>query len=181
MYNLSENSTFKVTTPADTYIYDLIQLSNGSVAAISSDDCLRILNPVDLSRGEVSLVKGVGKGVTCASSINAEGGEVVVTAGGDGKVGIWDLRAGGGNGRVGELRSGELLEVSFAYTVREFYVFMRNFQAEFVRQSQFLVSVLEDYIVMVLLRLITNSQQLIMLLYCLWRARLHTVSQLVQN
>lgn len=53
-------------------------------------------------------MKGVGKGITCARSINAEGGEVVVTAGGDGKVGIWDLRAGAG--KAGELGSGEFVE-----------------------------------------------------------------------
>lgn len=52
----------------------------------------------------MSLVKGVAKDVTCLRNVNAEGGEVVVTAGRDGVVSLTDLR---GTGKVGEVRSGE--------------------------------------------------------------------------
>lgn len=52
----------------------------------------------------MSLVKGIAKDVTCLRRVNAEGGEVVVTAGRDGLVSLTDLR---GAGKVGEVRSGE--------------------------------------------------------------------------
>jgi SEL1 protein len=104
MFRLSNTSSFAIKSPADTYIYDIVPLSSGSIAAISSDDCLRILNPLNLERGEVNLVKGVGKDITCLRNVNAEGGEVVVTAGRDGAVSLTDLR---GARKVGGVRSGE--------------------------------------------------------------------------
>lgn len=107
MYNLNTISSFHVTDPADTYIYDIVPVAGG-LASISSDDSLRLLDPLALNAGPVNSIRRVNTDVTClkALSTGAEGDALIVaTAGRDGKVCLWDPRSGG---KVGEVRSGEL-------------------------------------------------------------------------
>jgi WD40 repeat protein len=109
MYHLNCISVFAINSPTDTYIYDVVPVSNGLVAAISSDDSLRVVDPLDLGKGELSLMKDVGKDITCLRGIGSgteESGTTVVTAGRDGFVKIWDLRSGA---KVGEVKSGEFV------------------------------------------------------------------------
>jgi len=107
MYNLNTTSSFHITSPAGTYVYDIVPVAAG-LAAISSDDSLRLLDPLTLNAGPVNEIKKVNADVTCLKAVNA-GGEgdavVVCTAGRDGKVALWDPRSGA---KVGEVRSGEL-------------------------------------------------------------------------
>lgn len=104
MYTLNPLSSFQISKPANTYIYDIIPVGAG-LASISSDDVLRLLDPLNLEGPPVKEIKDANKDVTCLGSLNGENGEpVVVTAGRDGKVVVVDPRSGG---VVGSVRSGE--------------------------------------------------------------------------
>lgn len=100
MYSLSCISEFKITTPENTYVYNIIPCASG-IAAISSDDSLRLLDPLALSGQPLNSIRRVNTDVTC---LTAADGSVVATAGRDGRVCLVDLRTGE---RVGEVRSGE--------------------------------------------------------------------------
>jgi hypothetical protein len=108
MYTLDAVDSFQITDPADTYIYDVVPVAGG-LAIISSDDVLRLLEPLSLSGAPLNSVRRVNTVVTCLRSLGEiEGGQsVVATAGRDGKVNLVDLRSAGG-GRVGSVSSGEL-------------------------------------------------------------------------
>ena len=105
MRQLVPSGATNLSLPADSYIYKLCYQPQGSgeklLAAISSDDSLRLLSPSTLQ----TLAGGVfanthEKGVTCLKS-----GPVgsFVTAGRDGAVRIWDFRE---RKKVLELRGG---------------------------------------------------------------------------
>ncbi|PBP25907.1 ubiquitin-protein ligase sel1 [Diplocarpon rosae] len=100
MYTLNSASTFHIADPASTYVYDIVQVA-GDIAAISSDDTLRLLDPLALNRGPVSTTK-VNKDVTCLQAVGGEDTLIVATAGRDGKVCIWDPRSGA---KIGEVKS----------------------------------------------------------------------------
>jgi WD40 repeat protein len=100
MYTLYPDSAFTIAEPRDTYIYELAPIGSG-VASISSDNILRVHDPLALDRPLSSFE--LGGEVTALKALDAEGG-VVCTAGRDGKVGIWDLRAGS---KVGEIVVGK--------------------------------------------------------------------------
>lgn len=103
MYLLNTVDSFRVTSPPDTYIYDILPISGGGLASISSDDCLRLHNPLALNAAPLSVVKKVNAEVTCLNGW--QGGEgVVATAGRDGKVHLIDVRSGS---VVGEVKSGK--------------------------------------------------------------------------
>ncbi len=53
-------------------------------------------------------MKNAGKEVTCLKGFGGEGDSVIVVAGRDGKVGLWDFRLGSGS-KVGEVESGEFV------------------------------------------------------------------------
>ncbi|KAH6711732.1 hypothetical protein BKA61DRAFT_487706 [Leptodontidium sp. MPI-SDFR-AT-0119] len=112
MYNLRTTSSFHVAKPAGTYVYDIVPVAAG-LAAISSDDSLRLLDPLALNAGPVNEIKKVNADVTClkAVSVGGEGDAVVVcTAGRDGRVALWDPRSGA---KVGEVRSGDAPVVQY--------------------------------------------------------------------
>jgi hypothetical protein len=105
MYTLEATDSFRIPTP-DTYIYDIISIAAG-VAVISSDDSLRLLDPLALNGAPINSVRMINESVTClkAFSPNADGGaEIVCTAGRDGRAVLLDPRSGS---RVDEVRSGE--------------------------------------------------------------------------
>lgn len=107
MYNLNSTSSFHVSKPAGTYIYDIVPVAGG-LASVSSDDSLRLLDPLSLNAGPVNEIKKVNADVTClkAVSVGGDGDAVVMcTAGRDGRVVLWDPRSGV---KAGEVRSGEL-------------------------------------------------------------------------
>lgn len=96
MYNLNTTSSFRVASPAETYVYDVVPVAAG-LAAISSDDSLRLLDPLALNAGPVNEIKNVHVNVTCLKVL-CVGGEgdapIVCTAGRDGRVALWDPRIG---------------------------------------------------------------------------------------
>ncbi|KAF4632481.1 hypothetical protein G7Y89_g5643 [Cudoniella acicularis] len=104
MYTLDAISAFHVSSPENTYIYDIVPVSGG-LAAISSDDSLRVLNPLALNGEPINSVRRVNTDVTCLKAVNSsvEGDAVVVcTAGRDGRVCLVDVRTGS---RVAEVRT----------------------------------------------------------------------------
>lgn len=107
MYTLNAVDSFHISDPADTYIYDIVPIAAG-LAAISSDDNLRLLDPLTLSGPPLNSIRRVNTDVTClkAVSVTTEGdAQIVATAGRDGRVCLLDCRSGQ---KVGEVRTGEL-------------------------------------------------------------------------
>jgi SEL1 protein len=117
MYTLDAVDSFQITDPADSYIYDVVPVAGG-LAIISSDDILRLLDPLNLSGPPLNSVRRVNTDVTCLKSLGEIGDaqSIVATSGRDGKVNLVDLRSAGG-GRVGSVSSGEL--EGFFYIPRE--------------------------------------------------------------
>jgi SEL1 protein len=108
MYALSTTSSYHVSDPPETYIYDISPVS-GCLAAISSDDSLRFFDPTNLDAGPVNSVRRVNADVTCMEVLGSGDcgeGSIICTAGRDGKVVMLDPRTGG---KVGEVASGEFL------------------------------------------------------------------------
>lgn len=106
MYSLFTTSSFHVSDPESTYIYDITPVSGG-LAAISSDDSLRFFDPANLDAGPVNSVRRVNTDVTCMKALG--GGEfgdgaIVYTAGRDGRVAMLDPRTGA---KVGEVACGQ--------------------------------------------------------------------------
>jgi hypothetical protein len=107
MYALNAVDSFHISDPKDTYIYDIVPVAAG-LAAISSDDSLRLLDPLALSGTPLNSIWRVNKDVTCLKAINSstEGDALIVcTAGMDGKVCLLDSRTGA---KIGEVRTGKL-------------------------------------------------------------------------
>ncbi|KAH8596730.1 WD repeat-containing protein-like protein 89 [Bisporella sp. PMI_857] len=92
MYTLDNFAVHAVTSPENTYIYDILPTALGLVS-ISSDDKLRLLDPLNL--GSPAVVKKINQDVTSLRVLLDEG--VVVTGGRDGRVEVLDLRSSGKN------------------------------------------------------------------------------------
>lgn len=92
MFTLVEQSSYRVPGPAESYIYEIVSSAVG-IAAISSDDALRVLNPAHLSGPELFTLPQVHNAVTCLSILDMAG-NVFGTAGRDGEIKIWDVRCG---------------------------------------------------------------------------------------
>ena len=88
-----------LNTPAGTYIYDIVAHGPSTLAAISSTNALHIFDANTLAVR--STIPSVQNGVTCLKSIDAN---VLLTAGRDGLVKLWDTRVGGGSecGKLGK-------------------------------------------------------------------------------
>ncbi|KAH8649419.1 hypothetical protein BGZ60DRAFT_389799 [Tricladium varicosporioides] len=104
MYTLDAVDSFHIPNPVNTYIYDIIPIADG-LATISSDDCLRLLNPLALNGQPINSVRRVNTDVTCLKALDRSGA-VIVTAGRDGRICLVDMRTAA---RVGEVSSGERL------------------------------------------------------------------------
>lgn len=101
MYAFDSHSSFTHPAAANSYIYEIIPLGSG-VAVTASDDSLYLLDPTDLAR-KVSSIDNVNKEVTCLKSLGDESTPMIVTAGRDGRINVWDARA---SERIGEMRTG---------------------------------------------------------------------------
>ena len=81
--------------PPDSYIYSILDTKSiaSNLAAISSDDSLRIFDPQTLQVVSGGIFEKVHEGLTCARALNDEG-HALATAGRDGLVRGWDSRTG---------------------------------------------------------------------------------------
>lgn len=103
MYTLEAVDSFHVSSPADTYIYDIVPTASG-LATISSDDSLRLLDPLALNGTPINSIKKVQTDVTCLKALGGDDAVVVCTAGRDGRVRVLDPRTGS---VVGEMKTGK--------------------------------------------------------------------------
>ncbi|KAJ5091363.1 hypothetical protein NUU61_006233 [Penicillium alfredii] len=97
MHTLANTASSSLSLPADNYIYSIAASAPGSFAAISSDDSLRVFDAANLERVSVVSPKTHDGGVTALRSCVAGGPQLLVTGGRDGKVRLWDARAGNGS------------------------------------------------------------------------------------
>jgi hypothetical protein len=103
MYTLDTADSFRVRDPSGTYVYDIIP-TVGGIVTISSDDSLRLLDPLALET-PLSTVKKINKDVTCVVVIGGDEGtgSLIGTAGRDGRLVLTDFRSQ----KVGEIKSGK--------------------------------------------------------------------------
>src|SRR5436305_10758137 len=103
--SLNPVASSSLSLPSGSYIYSILPLSkSNSLAAISSDDSLRIFNRESLQLNSGGVLLKVHEGVTCVNHFDG-GRDLVITAGRDGCVRTWDLRMGG-NKKCGEVQTG---------------------------------------------------------------------------
>ncbi|KAJ5581681.1 hypothetical protein N7535_000301 [Penicillium sp. DV-2018c] len=100
MHTLKAVASSTLSLPADNYIYSIVASAPGSFAAISSDDSLRVFDAADLDRGSVVSSTAHGGGITSLQSFVMGEAHLLATGGRDGKVKIWDARAGNGSPAV---------------------------------------------------------------------------------
>lgn len=85
-------ATSGLSLPTDSYIYCIAALDH-ALAAISSDDSLRVFGPETLQLTSGLALENVHIGVTCLKSASSSS-RSVITAGRDGCIRYWDLRTG---------------------------------------------------------------------------------------
>ncbi|KAL4818513.1 WD40-repeat-containing domain protein [Aspergillus spinulosporus] len=92
MHMLKQINSSSLGLPEDSYIYSIVPSSRTGFAAISSDDSLRIFDANKPSHTSL-VANNAHDGVTSLRTYDASN-QLVVTAGRDGKVKLWDLRNG---------------------------------------------------------------------------------------
>lgn len=107
MYTLDASGSFRVDQPQETYIYHIEPIGD-EIASISSDDCLRLIDPTSLYGPMLKVIPKVHVEVTCLKALDGQNA-IVCTAGRDGRVNIWDLR---GNTKVVELKTSMSLHIA---------------------------------------------------------------------
>jgi SEL1 protein len=115
MYTLDNEGTFRVEQPSETYIYQIEPVADG-LAAISSDNCLRLLDPLVLSGPVLHSIPHIHQEVTSLKALD-EGASIVCTAGRDGLVNIFDFRQ---RSKVVEMRTGRPLPLTLLYSITLF-------------------------------------------------------------
>lgn len=90
MYTLDASSAYAIEKPQGTYVYDIIEVADG-IVSISSDDQIRLHNPLSLESDPIYSISKSHAEITCLKALDADN-SIVVTAGRDGKVRVSDLR-----------------------------------------------------------------------------------------
>ena len=94
--------TSSLPLPTGSYIYKILPVER-HLAAISSDDSLRLVDPTYLQEIQCPLFSQVHAGVTCLETLEHDN-YALCTAGRDAVVRCWDLRSGQ---KTLELRDGK--------------------------------------------------------------------------
>ncbi|KAJ5819315.1 hypothetical protein N7474_004906 [Penicillium riverlandense] len=105
MHTLTPIAASSLSLPTDSYIYSITPAAPGSFAAISSDDSLRVFDAANLNRGSVVAPKTHDGGVTALRTYSSGDAQLLTTAGRDGRLRLWDARAGNGSAVV-EMETG---------------------------------------------------------------------------
>ena len=80
-----------LSLPPDSYIYHLKPIGD-KLAAVSSDDSLRIFDPTTLQTLSGAIRENVHSGLTCLET-DKRSGQAIFTAGRDSAIRCWDVRA----------------------------------------------------------------------------------------
>lgn len=96
----SLTTTSSLSLPADSYIYKIVHV-NGNLAAISSDDSLRLLDLETLREIAGGVMNNVHDGVTCLQTVDHDPNSLL-TAGRDAAVQRYDVRNGQKTMRFGD-------------------------------------------------------------------------------
>jgi hypothetical protein len=128
MHTLKAVASSTLSLPADNYIYSIVASAPGTFAAISSDDSLRVFDAADLDRGSVVSRATHDGGVTSLRSFAMGEAHLLATGGRDGKVKIWDARAGNGSPAV-EMETGKFVSVKpfVVLAIVLFFLFFLSF------------------------------------------------------
>ena len=86
-----QTASYTLSKLAGNYVYDIKPAVNGSLAAITSEDKLVVVNRSSLSQSVEWKNNGIPAGVMCLDVV--DNGTTAVTAGRDGKVVLCDIRA----------------------------------------------------------------------------------------
>lgn len=121
MHTLKAVASSTLSLPADNYIYSIVPSAPGTFAAISSDDSLRMFDAADLDRGSVVSTASHSGGVTALRSFAMGESHLLATGGRDGKVKVWDVRAGNGSPVV-EMETGEFVPVKLFFYCFLFWI-----------------------------------------------------------
>ena len=101
MRDTSLTSASGLSLPADSYIYRFAPV-DAALAAISSDNSLRVFDAETLELVSGGIFDNVHDGVTCLKTTGSEP-KMLFTAGRDGFIRCWDMRTGK---KAWELRDG---------------------------------------------------------------------------
>ncbi|MCJ1459316.1 hypothetical protein MMC28_009693 [Mycoblastus sanguinarius] len=85
-------ATSSLSLPTDSYIYRVLPVKS-TLAAISSDDSLRLIDSATLREISGGILDRVHDGVTCLTNLDSDQNSLL-TAGRDAAVRCWDLRSG---------------------------------------------------------------------------------------
>jgi WD40 repeat protein len=107
MFSLEATGAFKIDQPPETYIYDIVPISEG-LAVISSDNSLRLINPLSLHGAALNTIENVHTDITCLETLD-EQNSIVCTAGRDGRVIIFDFRS---KNKVAEVKTGRAISLN---------------------------------------------------------------------
>ena len=94
MHIAASNAESQVDLPAGSYIYCIVPSSSSSIAAISSDDSLRLIDSTRLHGLGKGVFHDIHRGVTCLQTIK-DRPNVFLTSGRDAAVRGWDTDSGG--------------------------------------------------------------------------------------
>ena len=92
MNQLINVTSSSLSLPSGTYIYSIVPVST-RLAALSSDDSIRVFDKSTLTLLPGGCLSSVHDGVTCISVYDETTGELA-TAGKDGRLRCWDVRSG---------------------------------------------------------------------------------------
>ncbi|OJJ45622.1 hypothetical protein ASPZODRAFT_133478 [Penicilliopsis zonata CBS 506.65] len=112
MHTLKATGASSLSLPEGSYIYALAPCSAG-LAAISSDDSLRLIDSANLKQISVLSSQTHSGGVTCLRTGAGEQGTLLATGGRDGKVRLWDAnRTAGATVEFEALKNAPVLSVA---------------------------------------------------------------------
>ncbi len=109
----SLTTTSLLSLPADSYIYKIVHV-NGSLATISSDNSLRLIDIETLRELAGGVLNNVHDGVTCLQIVDDDPNGLL-TAGRDAVVQRYDLRSGQ---KIMQLSDGQQPQENRSYNCR---------------------------------------------------------------
>lgn len=94
MQTASLQAASGLALPPDSYVYSIVPCSEArNVAAIATDDSLRIVDASRLQGAPNGTYSNIHAGVTCLRSLPGQP-DILLTAGRDAAIRGWDIRSG---------------------------------------------------------------------------------------